>query len=328
MRSVDAPRVAHDATVEIEAGGRARAVNLSTGGIYVAAEQPLDPGAQVHLKVNLRDGASPVDVEGEVVWRAGGGMALRFVGLDDVARGRIQRVVQKREATQFGRRDVRIHLPALNAPLRATARDLTERGVMLEAELPWLRLGSPVTTELSADRACDGRVQWIGLDVTRAGSARLRIFVDLAEAVAEGLEPASEPPPSEAFLPARDTATPSAWRSWIWPAVALAGLLSTATLAGVLLRRAPAPILLPTAPPERDARAPRLPTSLAVPPTSPLKTSPLKMAPPVAQPAAATLPPAPSQPPALAPTAPSSSPPRPHGKTTHKKRTHVTRRAG
>ena len=57
--------------------------------------------------------------------------------------------MQKREPTQFGKRDVRIHLPSLAAPLRASARDLTERGLMIEAELPWLRLGSQVTTELS-----------------------------------------------------------------------------------------------------------------------------------------------------------------------------------
>ena len=153
MRSVNEPRVAHDATVEIGEGHRARAVNLSTGGIFVTADEPLDPGAQVHLKVNLRDGATPLDVDAQVLRNAEGGMALQFVELDDVARRRIQRLVQKREPTQFGKRDVRIHLPSLPAPLRASARDLTERGVMIEAELPWLRLGSQVTTELSSDRA-------------------------------------------------------------------------------------------------------------------------------------------------------------------------------
>src|SRR5690242_3936815 len=104
MRSVNAPRVAHDATVELGQGRRGRAVNLSTGGIFVAAEEPLAPGAEVHLKVNLRDGAQPLDANAQVVWRADGGMALRFVDLDDMARRRIQRLVQKREPTQFGKR--------------------------------------------------------------------------------------------------------------------------------------------------------------------------------------------------------------------------------
>ena len=256
MRSVNAPRVAHDATVEIGEGHRARAINLSTGGIFIAAEDPLDLGEQVQLKVNLRDGAAPLDVQAQVLRRADGGVALRFVELDDVAKRRIQRIVQKREPTQFGKRDVRIHLPSLSAPLRASARDLTERGVMIEAELPWLRLGSQVTTELSSDRACDGRVQWIGLDVTRSGSARLRIFVDLTEERADGT-PVGPPPAivtADDALPigGSDSGPRCAPLGWLWPSLALGGLIATAILSVALLRKAPTPMLLPTAPPERD----------------------------------------------------------------------------
>jgi hypothetical protein len=269
MRSVNAPRVAHDATVEIGEGLRARAVNLSTGGIFIAADEPLDPGEQVHLKVNLRDGASPLDVDAQVLRSADGGMALRFVELDDVARRRITRLVQKREPTQFGKRDVRIHLPSLSAPLRASARDLTERGVMIEAELPWLRLGSQVTTELSADRACDGRVQWIGLDVTRSGSARLRIFVDLTEERADGT-PVGPPPATvtagEDALPlATDGERTGRRLRWLWPALAMTGFLATGTLSVALLRKPVAPLLLPTAPPERDTAFARAPEHTTVP---------------------------------------------------------------
>jgi hypothetical protein len=285
--------------VEIGEGHRARAVNLSTGGIFIAADESLDPGAEVHLKVNLRDGASPLDVDAQVLRRADDGVALRFLELDDVAKRRIQRIVQKREPTQFGKRDVRIHLPSLSAPLRASARDLTERGVMIEAELPWLRLGSQVTTELSADRACDGRVQWIGLDVTRSGSARLRIFVDLTEEHAEG-KPLGPPPAivsAEDAMPiaiADDETRPRHRLRWLWPSLALSGLLATGVLSAALLRRPPAPMLLPTAPPERDtpmARAPsrtNVPTAaaeapaaatttpVAAPPSKPPKASPRK----------------------------------------------------
>jgi hypothetical protein len=313
MRSVNAPRVAHDATVEIGEGHRARAINLSTGGIFIAADESLDPGAQVHLKVNLRDGASPLDVDAQVLRSVDGGMALRFVELDDVARRRITRLVQKREPTQFGKRDVRIHLPSLSAPLRASARDLTERGVMIEAELPWLRLGSQVTTELSSDRACDGRVQWIGLDVTRSGSARLRIFVDLTEERADGT-PVGPPPAivtsAEDALPLATDGEPMARRlRWLWPALALSGLVATAVLSVALLRKPPAPMLLPTAPPEREspiARAPERttvprsnaeavamqPSAAATPPATPAATptvpAPAAAAPPVAGPAAKT----------------------------------------
>lgn len=290
MRSVNAPRVPHDATVEIGQGHRGRAVNLSTGGIFVNADEPLDPGAQVHLKVNLRDGASPLDVEAEVLRRADGGMALRFLELDDMAKRRIQRLVQKREPTQFGKRDVRIHLPSLSAPLRASARDLTERGVMIEAELPWLRLGSQVTTELSSDRACDGRVQWIGLDVTRSGSARLRIFVDLTEERADGT-PVGPPP---AIVAADDAlpigATEERRRPrplrWLWPSLAFAGLIASGVLSMALLRRPPVPTLLPTAPPERAPLALRLPSTTTVPTDKSSDTAAPATAAPAAKPKA------------------------------------------
>src|SRR5262249_34632832 len=215
---VNEPRVPLDAIVEVGSSGRAQAVNVSTGGIFVAAQETLAPGEHVRLKVNLHDGA-PLDVDGEVVWRADGGMALRFVNLDDMAKRRIQRLVQKREPTPFRKRDVRIHLPSLNAPLRASARDLSERGIMLEAELPWLRLGSEVTTELSPERACEGRVQWIGLDVTRSGSARLRIFVDLTDDAAPGVPPQATAFAADDAVSARaqrSSGAPS-WGRWLWP---------------------------------------------------------------------------------------------------------------
>ena len=325
MRSVNAPRIAHDATVEIGDGHRGRTVNLSTGGIFVTAEEPLDPGAQVHLKVNLRDGASPLDVEAQVLRRADGGMAMRFLELDDVARRRIQRVVQKREPTQFGKRDVRIHLPSLSAPLRASARDLTERGVMIEAELPWLRLGSQVTTELSSDRACDGRVQWIGLDVTRSGSARLRIFVDLTEERADGT-PVGPPPAivaaDDAMPIGSDEESPPRRRTrWLWPSLALGGLIATGLLSVALLRRPPAPLLLPTAPPEREAPRAHAPASTTVP---------AQRAEGAAEPPPTAATPTPATPSTAAPTTATPAKPKatPHKPAHAKKHARVTPRAG
>ena len=310
MRSVDAPRVAHDATVQFGSGRRARSVNLSTGGILMSAEAPLELGEQIRMKVNLRDGAEPVEVEGEVVRHADEGMAVRFLGLGDPDRQRIQRLVQKREPTLFGRRDVRIHLPALNAPLRASARDLSDRGVMIEAELPWLKLGSQVTTELSPERACEGRVQWIGLDVTRGGAARLRIFVDLNEDTTNEVVPtdimANVPPPGA--LEASDAVVASAKarpagsrgaRGLFWPSLAVCSLLALAGVSTALLRRPPTPVLLPTAPPEREAPVAHLPSQLTMP----------------------------RQPAEVTPEPPVATKPK-HAKARPKKRTHATRQAG
>jgi hypothetical protein len=309
MRSVDAPRVAHDATVELGSGELARSINLSTGGVFVSAETPLELGAQLRLKVNLRDGSEPVDVAGEVVRHADSGMAVRFLGLGEPDRERIQRLVQKREPTLFGRRDVRIHLPSLSAPLRATARDLSDRGVMIEAELPWLKLGSQVTTELSPERACEGRVQWIGLDVTRGGAARLRIFVDLNEDTTNEVVAtdilANVPPPgavtaADAVLAgAQARPRPRAASGWFWPALAVCSLIALTGVSAALLRRPPTPVLLPTAPPEREAPVAHLPSHLMVP----------------------------TQPAEVVPEPPIASKPK-HAKARPKKRSRATRQAG
>ena len=268
MRSVDSPRVLHDATVELDSGKLGRAVNLSTSGILVSSEEKLDPGAQVRLKVNLRDGAKPLDVGAEVVRAGSDGLALRFVDLDDVARQRLQRLIQKREPTGVGKHDVRIHLPSLASPLRASARELNDSGVMIEADLPWLRLGSPVTAELSPERACDGHVSWIGLDVTRVGAARLRIFVDFS-----GDENSLAPPPPDLIAPKKGRAgndpsllTPSLQRRHlVWPAIAITALIAVGALTVALTLRPPKPTLLPTAPPEREELAIKIPPRVVVP---------------------------------------------------------------
>ena len=56
------------------------------------------------------------------------------------------------------------------------AREQSGESVLLEAELPWLTLGSQIDTELDG-HVQHGRVRWVGLDVTRRGAARLRILV-------------------------------------------------------------------------------------------------------------------------------------------------------
>jgi hypothetical protein len=88
-------------------------------------------------------------------------------------------------------RPARMRLEGLKAPLRAMAREQDGDGVILEAELPWLTLGSVVTTEMEPGRAVTGRIKWVGLDVTRRGAARLRILV----AEEDGVPPVEKPRP-------------------------------------------------------------------------------------------------------------------------------------
>jgi hypothetical protein len=72
----------------------------------------------------------------------------------------------------------RIRLEPLGTPLRAQARAHSDGRLVLEAELPWLQLGANCTAELSDGRCVEGSVHWIGLDMTRSGTARLRILVN------------------------------------------------------------------------------------------------------------------------------------------------------
>src|SRR5215475_4173806 len=212
MRSTEAPRVQLDTTVRMQTGElgaafEARSVNLSVGGVYVESERVLDPGAQVEMKVNLRDGGSPLEARGEVVWvksqedeSAKAGMALRFLALDEMSARRIARLVASRvrEPTGMLKRKVRIKLAGLPAPLRAVARDLSEQGVMLEAELPWLKLGSAVSTEVAPGRERTGRLKWVGIDVAPSGAARLRISVDFtADGSAAATPPVVDSPVQE-----------------------------------------------------------------------------------------------------------------------------------
>lgn len=275
MRSTTTPRIQHDATVKFETGGGvvppfdARAVNLSVGGLFVNAPTLLAPGVQVDLQVSLRDGKSPVHAKGEVVWVQDGadderGMALRFLDLETGAEQRIEKLValRTREPTGTGttstRRELRIRLPSLPAPLRAVARDQTDRGLMLEAELPWLTLGSEIVAELSPDRAVEGTVRWVGLDVTRAGHARLRIFVEV-----QGEDPQhsiAPPPATHIDSVPHVTRTKPRRAPVVLTALAVGGAMALAAGATALIMRQPPPpavlalpAIEPAAPPEAHA---------------------------------------------------------------------------
>jgi len=77
--------------------------------------------------------------------------------------------------------NARIKLAPLGTPMRAQARAHSDGRLVLEAELPWLQLGAQCTAELPDGRSIDGTVHWIGLDMTRSGTARLRILVNTAQ---------------------------------------------------------------------------------------------------------------------------------------------------
>src|SRR5205807_4042907 len=153
-------------------------------------------------------------------------------------RGRVTRVLAAVRREPTGGRPtthVRIKLESLPAPLRAVVRDESHGGILIEAELPWLTVGSAVQTEFPDGREKAGRVHWFGVDATRVGSARLRIFVDLSSASA------GEPGP----LPDVDDLVRKRPSGWPW-AFAITILVVVASVVVFTLVRKPArPILLP-----------------------------------------------------------------------------------
>ena len=68
--------------------------DVSMGGIFLASEVPLAVGTLLFLSFTLPSHKRPIRVTGEVVRRgggpAGGGMGIRFVGLPELARKRLE----------------------------------------------------------------------------------------------------------------------------------------------------------------------------------------------------------------------------------------------
>jgi hypothetical protein len=73
----------------------------------------------------------------------------------------------------------RIKLESLPALLRAVVSGVSDAGITIEAELPWLSVGTAVHADCPDGVAYDARVQRFDIEVTGAGTARLRIFAAL-----------------------------------------------------------------------------------------------------------------------------------------------------
>ncbi len=188
----------------------------------------------------------------------------RIGKLYDDTRGRLSRVLGavRREPTGVRpTKPVRIKLGDLPAPLRAVVRDESHGGLLIEAELPWLTVGSAVQAEFTDGREKAGRVHWFGVDATRAGSARLRIFVDLS----------SDSAPKSVRLPDVSDFEPRRSR-WPWALATAVLVVVASSLVYLVARRAPppplvrSPVATESSPPR--APAPASPQAQPAPPPS------------------------------------------------------------
>lgn len=179
-------------------------------------------------------------------------------------------------------RDVRIKLDALPISLRAVARDETAQGVMIEAELPWLMVGGTVNVELP-EGSKTGHASWFGVDATRVGAARLRIYVDLTSdgtaSVRQTLDRLKAPQSVDVL--------PSKRRMWL-PLV-LIGVSAAAFVSGWLAPHPVEPETLPSASERDGVSEHRRPPSRFVPVALPEEESD-------SEPEAPARPPIPSKP--------------------------------
>jgi hypothetical protein len=126
---------------------------------------------------------------------------LRIVSREDPPRpgeghGRTQEVeASGPDESGAARGEVPIRLESLPTPLRAVVRDHTEGSIRIEAELPWLAVGTVVHAGGADGTERTGQVRSFDVELTREGSARLLIFAALDGAEVPATEPPAPPRP-------------------------------------------------------------------------------------------------------------------------------------
>jgi uncharacterized protein (TIGR02266 family) len=96
-----ADRAPLSAMVKVEGPGGVRhftSKNISAGGIYLVADDPLPEETRVSLEISLPDCPVPVRAQGEVVWRQRhppAGFAVRFLDISDQAREFLRYLVRR-----------------------------------------------------------------------------------------------------------------------------------------------------------------------------------------------------------------------------------------
>jgi type IV pilus assembly protein PilZ len=103
-----APRVLVDLEVDCRSEDTylfAGVSDISATGIFIRTMAPEEPGTHLNLRLADDDGATPLELEGEVIWtnpfRPGEvdnlhpGMGVRFLGLDDDTEARLLGLIRR-----------------------------------------------------------------------------------------------------------------------------------------------------------------------------------------------------------------------------------------
>jgi hypothetical protein len=192
IRQDSYPRVFFDEPVAIWVQGTeeaisGRALNLSCSGIYICCAELLPESTAVHLEFDLPDG-NAVAADALVVRSIDptcptepAGMALLFQTLLQGSGERIESFIQNRMQPATGER-VRLQLGDVAFPIAARAQSLWGNVLSVDAELPFLRLGSTVNLEFpeGVAGAEGGSIRWVSIHIPPStGVPRLNIGIEM-----------------------------------------------------------------------------------------------------------------------------------------------------
>jgi hypothetical protein len=193
IRKMAVPRIFFDEPVTIFLEGReqpllGRALNISTGGIFIRAMEILPEARIVKLQFALPDG-EPITAQASVLRSISSpheaepaGMAMRFESLEPGYAERIDQFIFERLQPGTGQ-TVRLLLGDLGLAIKAKTQASWSNFLCVDAELPFLRLGSEVQIQLPEETAVDrrGSIRWVSVQVPpQTGIPRLNIGIDLS----------------------------------------------------------------------------------------------------------------------------------------------------
>lgn len=184
------PRIFFDQPVAIYVADRdrplhGRALNLSRGGLFVRLDTLLPRTTPVAILFELPDGQL-VDAEATVVRLVRPesaseptGMALCFGQLDPAVEERIEQFIMGRTRPAGGK-VVRLHLDGLGYPIKARTHSSWQNMLSVDAELPFLQLGSPVS--LPQSDGSNGNIRWVSVHIPpESGVPRINIGIEMAD---------------------------------------------------------------------------------------------------------------------------------------------------
>jgi len=183
------PRVFFDLPVSIYVADEeeplvAQAVNLSRSGIFVRTQQHLPVGTQTGFRFSLPAGevvsGSATVVRGVLAadWSEPAGLALRFDSLGHGCEALLDGFLARR-LRPAGGPTVRLELGELGCPIRARTHSSWSNVFSVDAELPFLRIGSSVRVA-RGDEPGEGNIRWVSVHVPpESGIPRINIGIEM-----------------------------------------------------------------------------------------------------------------------------------------------------